>query len=427
MTDRGDGTITIKGPRLVADLKALARFGQVGTGVNRPVFTPDDVASRHWLLERMQEAGLDAVIDGIGNVYGQTPNVSRSVLIGSHTDSVPNGGWLDGALGVLYGLEIARALIESGAASDAGVDVISFADEEGRFQGTVGSRVFCGEVAPADCADVRSADGTTLAQALEQAGFAGRPLARLDPARHRAYFEAHIEQGPRLEAEAKRIGVVTAIVGIRRARVTFGGQADHAGTTPMDMRRDAGSALIEFGHDVAARFRIVGSPDSVWNFGSANFEPGAANVVPSGAELAIEYRDASRDILDRLEQAIAAAAETVNDAGKVSCRIETVLAIEPTTMDETLGKIIKAAADAHRAAAIWMPSGAGHDAMALGRHLPTAMLFIPSIGGRSHDIAEDTDEADIVLGAEVLAEAVARLCQLWTHKDTRPIASGLDD
>jgi len=400
--------IAINGQRLVSDLKALARFGRVGTGVNRPVFTPDDVASRHWLLERMQDAGLDAVIDGIGNVYGRTPKVSRSVLIGSHTDSVPNGGWLDGALGVLYGLEIARALIEAGDASESGVDVISFADEEGRFLGTVGSRVFCGEVVPADCAGVLSADGTILAEALEQAGFAGRPLARLEPARHQGYFEAHIEQGPRLEAETKRIGVVTAIVGIRRARVVFGGQADHAGTTPMDMRRDAGSALIEFAHDVAARFRNVGSTDTVWNFGSIAFEPGAANVVPSGAELMIEFRDSSLGVLDRLEQAIAAAAETVNEADKVSCRVEPVMALEPTAMDEALGTVIEEAAEMCQAPAIWMPSGAGHDAMVLGRHLPTAMLFIPSIGGRSHDIAEDTDEADIVLGAEVLAEAVAR-------------------
>ena len=218
--------IEIDPQRLMADLRKLATFGAVGTGVYRPAFSEADIAARRWLEARMREAGLEAEIDRYGNVYGRSPAASKAVLIGSHTDSVPKGGWLDGALGVIYGLEIARASLER--ASGAAVDVISFQDEEGRYMPLLGAKSFCGMLRD---------DDPALA-AIGASRFSTAP-ARLDPARHRAYLEAHIEQGPKLEAARRRIGVVTGIVGIRRVRVTAHGQADHAGTTPMAMRKDA--------------------------------------------------------------------------------------------------------------------------------------------------------------------------------------------
>jgi beta-ureidopropionase / N-carbamoyl-L-amino-acid hydrolase len=401
-------------PRLLADLHRLAQFGQVGSGVHRLSFTPEDQAARHWLLQRMTEAGLDAQIDGIGNVYGQTKGVAKAVLIGSHTDSVPKGGWLDGAMGVLYGLEIARARREAGDRADLadlGIDVISFADEEGTYRALAGSLSFCGHLSEADFDAVTNQHGKTLRAALTEAGYAGRPRVMLDPSRHVAYLEGHIEQGPRLEREGKKIGVVTGIVGIRRLQVTCTGQADHAGTTPMHLRKDAGSALIKYCHDLMQRFDQVRSPNSVWNFGYVAFEPGAGNVVPSTARVLVEFRDPAEATLDRMQAEIQAAVATANGQGGVGVQATELIRISPAEMDAKLAAMIEGAARGRGAPTLRMPSGAGHDAMVLTRHVPTAMLFIPSIGGRSHDIAEDTDEADICLGIDVLADTVRALVE----------------
>jgi N-carbamoyl-L-amino-acid hydrolase len=178
--------------RLLADLRHLAKFGQVDRGVHRLSFTLEDREARQWLLRRMTEAGLDARIDGIGNVYGQTKGVNKAVLIGSHTDSVPKGGWLDGAMGVLYGLEIARARLEAGAPMNLGIDVISFADEEGTYRALAGSLSFCGQLSEADVDAAKNQHDKTLREALSEAGYAGRPRVTLDPSRHVAYLEGHV-------------------------------------------------------------------------------------------------------------------------------------------------------------------------------------------------------------------------------------------
>lgn len=392
--------------RLLDDLRTLAQFGKTGPGVNRLSFTPEDIAARAWLLQRMADAGLDARIDGVGNVLGQTPGATRSVLIGSHTDTVPNGGWLDGAMGVIYGLEIARALIESGASPNGGVDVISFADEESAYIGTLGSRSFVGELTESEIDESHNLSGDSLRDALSRAGYAGNPEARLDGSRHVAYLEAHIEQGPRLEAEGQRIGVVTGIVGMRHMEVTFFGQADHAGTTPMALRKDAGAALFSLANEVTAGFRAVSAANTVWNFGYVSFEPGAGNVVPREARLLVEYRDPSDEVLDAMEASIMAAAERIRQEGTVAVETKRNFALTAVSMDPSMAQHVEDAAQQLNAPTIRMPSGAGHDAMHLARHVPSGMLFIPSIGGRSHDTAEDTPAEDIVLGAEVLARAV---------------------
>lgn len=384
--------IEIDPQRLMADLRKLATFGAVGTGVDRPAFSEADIAARRWLETRMREAGLQAEIDRYGNVYGRSPAASKAVLIGSHTDSVPKGGWLDGALGVIYGLEIARAILER--ASGAAVDVISFQDEEGRYMPLLGAKSFCGMLGD---------DDPALA-AIGASRFATAP-ARLDPARHRAYLEAHIEQGPKLEAARRRIGVVTGIVGIRRVRVTAHGQADHAGTTPMAMRKDAAAVLIRLAHAALERFAALAAADTVWNIGIVEVHPGAANVVPARAAMTVEFRDMDAALLERM---LGALHELVAQAasGPVAVELQETARIEPAPMDAALGEAIAQASRRHGEEPVSMPSGAGHDAMIMSRVLPSAMLFIPSIGGRSHDIAEDTSEADIVLGCRVLAAAV---------------------
>ena len=397
--------------RLMTDLHRLAEFGKLERGVHRPFLSPQDLEAREWLRQRMDGAGLEAQIDGIGNVYGQARGVSRAVLIGSHTDTVPNGGWLDGALGVIYGLEIARARIESGASGGPGVDVISFADEESAYLGMAGSRAFCGYLSEAEVEAASHEDGRSLREALVEAGYGGCPFAGLDPERHVAYLEAHIEQGPRLEAEGKRIGVVTGIVGIRRIQVTFSGQADHAGTTPMQLRRDAGAALIEFCHELRPRLEGSRSADGVWNIGRVAFHPGVGNVVPGSAEVLIEYRDQSAEVLDRMEAEIQSVVAAADGRGDVAVSATQALGLPATGVDSEIAELIAVAARGRGETPVHMPSGAGHDAMVLSSRLPVAMLFVPSIGGRSHDVAEDTSEADILLGADVLADAVQALLE----------------
>ncbi len=397
--------------RLLNSLTQLAQFGKVDTGVNRLAFTPEDRAAREWLVEQLREAGLDVEVDGIGNVYGRTRGVDTTVLIGSHTDSVPKGGWLDGAMGVLYGLEVARARNESKTLPGLGVDVISFADEEGTYRALAGSLSFCGELSDADIEDAKNTRGVSLTHALTEAGYAGRLRARIDPGRHLAYFEGHIEQGPRLEVEGQKIGLVTAIVGIRRSRITCTGQADHAGTTPMHLRKDAGAVLIRLCAELLSRFAKASSELSVWNLGHIVFEPGAGNVVPGSAQVLVEFRDSQPEVLDRLEAEINATVAAFHGQQNVCAEVVHLLRIAPADMDAALVDTLEAATRQRAVPALRMPSGAGHDAMVLSRYVPTAMFFIPSIGGRSHDVAEDTKAEDICLGADILADTVALLAQ----------------
>jgi N-carbamoyl-L-amino-acid hydrolase len=397
----------INGDRLMADLRELAGIGAYRTGVDRIALSAQDIEARRWLVAKLRRAGLDASMDRIGNVLGRDPAAGKAILIGSHTDTVPRGGWLDGALGVGYALEIARSALEADERFPTGIDVVSFEDEEGSYLPFLGSRSFFADLDQADIAAAKSNDGASLAAALQSiAGEA--PPHRFDGQRQVCYLEAHIEQGPRMEAAGRRIGVVSALVGIRRFRIRAHGAANHAGTTPMAMRRDAGAVLIGLGAAVHAEFRRLGAPDTVWNIGNMVFRPGAVNVVPGEAEMLAELRDIRTEVMDRLEQGLLA---LVADAGRgaVAVACEPTMRLPPTALAEPLGAAIAAAAQARGERPVHLPSGAGHDAMVAARFMPAAMMFVPSIGGISHDVGENTSEADIVFGCEVLADAVARL------------------
>lgn len=399
--------LIINGERLMDDLRTLARIGPYQTGVDRVALSPQDIEARRWLCGRLRDAGLKARMDRVGNVVGEYPKVQKAVLIGSHTDTVPRGGWLDGALGVVYGLEIARAHIESGSTAPIGVDVVSFSDEEGTYLPCLGSRTFCGGLPDAEIAAARSKSGALLTTALDALQNEA-PVLRLDLARHVAYLEAHIEQGPRLETSGQRVGVVTGIVGIRRFRLTARGQADHAGTTPIAMRKDAAATLFKLAVRVGSEFPQIGGPDTVWNIGTFAVKPGAANVVPSEAEMTLEFRDTETATLDRLEQTVMGWVAEVS-GGPVAIEIEPTARISPAAMAANLGEFLTAAAIEHGDRPLSMPSGAGHDAMFLTKLVPSAMMFIPSIGGRSHDITENTADGDIIFGCQVMATATDAL------------------
>ena len=395
--------------RLLSDLRTLRSIGARGMGVVRPAFSVKDMEARRWLAAQYEQAGLEATIDGVGNVLGRSRKPGRVLLVGSHSDTQPTGGWLDGALGVVYALEVARALDADSATCDLPLDIVSFQDEESRFLGCLGSRSLIGTLTPEMERGAADKDGVALADALAQAGLADAPRLRISRERYAGFFEAHIEQGPTLEDGVKRIGVVTGIVGLRGIRFVFHGQQNHAGTTMMARRRDASAALYELAHRINQEFPKVAAERSVWTMGRLKVEPNAASIVPGYAELDLQFRDAAEAPLDALTEVAQRIVAEMNAHGRV--RIEATPArapIAPTQMDGGLRAHLEASAETH-APGKWMrlPSGAFHDAGIISACLPAAMLFIPSIGGISHDFAEDSHEEDIVLGCQVLADAVA--------------------
>ena len=402
---------TINGERLLGDLRRIADFGRYQTGVHRPHLSPQDVESRHWLVARMKEAGLEPVIDGIGTVIGKSPKTGPRILIGSHSDTQPRGGWLDGVMGVIYGLEVARALAEDPETAHLAVDVASWADEEGHWGQMTGSRSFIGIFSEADIDKAKHRDeGTPMREALKAAGLEGVPREHLEEGRYRGYLEAHIEQGGLLEADEKRIGIVTAIVGIMQFRLTFSGIQNHAGTTPMPIRKDAGVAMMRLYNDVMDKFPAVSGPRSVWTVGKMVLEPGAPAIVPGRAEMVLQFRDADYKVLQAFEAKLM---EIVADHQKNSpCKVECVnlSRTQPLVMDERFLEAIEESAAVHASEKhMRMPSGAGHDAQVIGLKMPAAMMFVPSIGGISHHFTENTHDADIVLGCQVFADATAKI------------------
>jgi beta-ureidopropionase / N-carbamoyl-L-amino-acid hydrolase len=392
--------------RLLGDLYKLRTFGVYKTGVHRPSLSPEDVASRQWLADRMTEAGLEARIDGIGNVFGKSAATGRKALSGSHIESQNQAGWLDGALGVIFALEASRAIGEAGG--DIGVDAIAFFDEEGHFGSYLGSRSFIGDLGGAEIDKAKDrTHGKPLRDALAEAGYQGRPRLIIDPKRYVGFFEAHIEQGGSLEEAELRIGVVTAIVGLWDYRITVMGEQNHAGTTMMKQRRDAGLTLIRLIAAIDKQFREVAGPRSVWTCGRMEFVPSAPSIIPGEGRALFQFRDADPAILARLEAALQEQVAAFNQAGPCAISLEIIRRSTPAVMEESFLRALDAAAAHHAPGlSVRMPSGAGHDAQYLARVLPAAMMFVPSIGGISHHWSENTSDEDIVLGARVFTDAI---------------------
>lgn len=389
--------------RFLADLHELQSFGAsgMGKGVVRPAYSEADMAARAWLAGRMADAGLRVETDAMGNLFGLAQG--PSLLLGSHSDSQPEGGWLDGALGVIAALEVARASLEAGGSA---VSVVSFQDEEGRFGVTTGSAVWAGHMSLAEADLLFDHSGVPLAEARRDVPVTGG----VDPAQFTGFIEMHIEQGLVLDAAGEQIGVVSDIVGIRDMKITFEGQQNHAGTTPMHLRRDAFQAVSAFNSELNERLRNVVTPSSVWTIGHVSLQPNASSIVPGKAVFSMQWRDGDAGRLGRMEEIIRALAQEVADARGMVVSFGPLLGLEPVAMDEKLRKALENSAESI-APAQWrvMPSGALHDATNVSRLMPVAMLFVPSIDGISHAFDEDTNEADLVTGLRVLAGAVQAL------------------
>ena len=384
--------------RFLSDLNELRQIGKFKTGVHRPTYSPEDMESRRWLMERMREAGLEPEMDGIGNVLGRHPGPGPKLLIGSHIESQNEAGWLDGALGVVSGVAVARTGLP--------VDVVAFADEEGHYGNFIGSRSFTG-LLPENEIDALTnrTHGKPMREALREAGLEGRPRIAMEKGRYKGFLEMHIEQGTVLETAREQIGVVTGIVAIWQYRIAIKGQQDHAGGTTMAERRDAGLAAVRLLAWLDQEFPRHCGPRTVWTAGRIALKPGAPSIIPGEAEVLFQFRDIDVGVLDRLDETLRRGVQEVNRTNRCTATLEVVSQSQPAPCDSALQHALANAAES-LASGRWrrMPSGAGHDAQYMARQVPSAMLFVPSIGGISHHWAEDTDQADLALGLQVLAE-----------------------
>jgi beta-ureidopropionase / N-carbamoyl-L-amino-acid hydrolase len=398
------------GERVLADLNALRAIGAYKTGVHKPTFSEPHRRSLAWLVEKLPEAGLTGVIDGIGNVIGTSTKSGPKLLAGSHLESQNYAGWLDGPLGVVYALEAAR-VINSDPSLRGAVEVAAWCDEEGHFGHFLGSRSYVGGVTEADIDAARDrTTGQSMRDALRDAGFAGRAHVTAEPGRHIGYLEAHIEQGDTLESSGLAIGVVTSIVGIWQYRINFVGEQNHAGTTRMGVRKDAGLALAKFCVAIDERFPAASGPRTVWTTGRITLDPGAPSIIPGAAEMLFQIRDDDPAVIARLEDLLRTMVDEVTAQGPCSVTFERLRTGVPAKMHPPFQEAIEAAGKTFAdGRSVRMPSGAGHDAQVLATIMPAAMLFVPSIGGVSHHWSENTADADIVTGAQVFVDACRRI------------------
>ena len=398
------------GARVLADLNALRAIGAYKTGVHKPTFSEPHIRSLAWLTQRFPEADLTSEIDGIGNVIGTSTKPGPKLLAGSHLESQNYAGWLDGPLGVVYALEAAR-VINPDPNIHGAVEVAAWCDEEGHFGSFLGSRSYVGAVTEADIDAARDRNsGKTMREALREVGLAGRPRVTAERGRHIGYLKAHIEQGDRLESDALKIGIVTSIVGIWQYRITFTGEQNHAGTTRMAVRRDAGLALARFCVEIDDRFPAACGPRTVWTTGSITLDPGAPSIIPGSAEMLFQIRDDDPGVIARLEALLRGMAAEVTAQGRCGVAVERIRTGAPAMMDASIQQAIETASENLAGGrSLRIPSGAGHDAQILATVMPAGMLFVPSIGGISHHWSENTDDADIVTGAQVFVEACRRL------------------
>ena len=400
----------VDGARVLADLNALRAIGAYKTGVHKPTFSRAHAQSLGWLVEQLAGAELAASIDGIGNVLGTSTKRGPKMLAGSHLESQNYAGWLDGPLGVVYALEAAR-VINTDRNINGAVEVAAWCDEEGHFGHFLGSRSYVGDVSERDIDAARDRNSDrTMREALSSVGLAGRPRALAERGRHIGYLEAHIEQGDRLESAGLAIGIVTSIVGIWQYRITFVGEQNHAGTTRMEIRKDAGLALAKFCVAIDDCFPKLCGPRTVWTTGSIALDPGAPSIIPGRADMLFQIRDDDPAVIDRLERKLETMAADFTARCPCTVTLERIRTGTPALMDRRFQDAIEAASKSFAGGrSARMPSGAGHDAQILARIMPAGMMFVPSIGGVSHHWSENTDDADIVRGAEVFVDACRRL------------------
>jgi len=409
-----DSALRVDFDRLQADVDTLAAIGRdEDRGIYRMAFTDADMQARAWLARRIEEAGLALHVDGAANVHGRLgwDGKRPSVMTGSHIDTVPGAGHLDGALGVLAGLECLRRLRELGVETRYPLELVAFTDEEGRFGGMFGSQAIAGQLTPDSIYSARDLDGLGLVDAMKERGLDAMDAlrARRDPASVHAFVELHIEQGPVLDSQKATIGVVEGIVGLFRWNVRLIGAANHAGTTPMNLRRDAFQGLAEVAASVPRVLEEDGSPRSVATIGRVELVPGAANVVPGRVEFSLEVRDIDPDVIAGLGVAFRRVMSAIARRRDLMFEFEVISELAPVRCDPGVMQSVREAAQDLGVQSLQLPSGAAHDTQMMSRIARAGMVFVPSQGGRSHSAAEWTAWSDIENGANVLLNTLYRL------------------
>jgi beta-ureidopropionase / N-carbamoyl-L-amino-acid hydrolase len=416
-------TLRIDPQRLMARLDALAAIGAIdGGGCCRLALTDDDRRGRDLVVQWMRELGLAVTVDAIGNVFGRRRgrrDELAPVMTGSHIDTVRTGGRYDGNLGVLAGLEVVQTLDAAGIATDRPLVVAFFTDEEGaRFApDMLGSLVYAGGLPLAEALELRAIDGARLGDELQRIGYAGD--APVGVHRPRAFVELHIEQGPVLDTEGVTIGAVEDLQGISWQAFSITGQSNHAGTTPMRLRHDAGYAAAAVATFVRALAREMGGAQ-VATVGQIDLHPNLINVIAARATLTVDLRHTDEALLQQAEARLAAFLERLAAEEGVQIASRRLARFEPVVFDAGMVQRIEAVARrlgfGHRR----MTSGAGHDAQMLARLCPTAMIFVPSVKGISHNPAEHTAPADLAAGADVLLHTLLGLANETEPEPLRP-------
>ncbi len=402
--------------RIRKDLEFLAGITSTpGEGVTRLAFSAEETRAREYLRKEMEAAGLEIYQDNAGNLFGRREGTLKDapvVMFGSHIDSVVNGGAFDGPAGVISALEALRVINEEGMETVNPLEMVVMTEEEGgRFgSGVWGSRAMAGIVSEDEIYKGTDSLGITKAEAMESFGLdpASVGKARREQGSIKAFLELHIEQGPVLEQNGCDAGIVESIVGIRTFFVTVKGKADHAGTTPMDFRRDAlvGASRVISEIDAIARRAGKGTVATV---GMVNVRPGAFNIVPEEVQFSIDLRDSSEPVIEAAASEIKKYLEEQCSSRGLAFSWEERLSISPVRIDPGIMSIFQEVAAEKNISTHVMPSGAGHDAMVMARVAPVGMIFVPSRNGKSHCPEEWTDYDQVARGAEMILGAVIRL------------------
>ena len=418
--------LRVDGARLLDRLMALADVGAIdGGGVCRLALTDEDKAGRDLVVSWMHDLGMDVLVDKIGNVVatwgGRDPSLAP-VMCGSHIDTVRTGGKYDGNYGVLSGLEVVETLITAGVQPERPIAVAFFTDEEGaRFHpDMLGSLVYASGLAVEDALDIDGIDGARLGDELVRIGYAGpHPCPIVVP---HAYVEVHIEQGPVLEADDVTVGAVTGVQGIHWEEVTIEGRSSHAGTTPMAMRRDAGLAAAQLAVRVREIVSEVGGTP-VGTVGAIDLYPNLVNVVAARAVVAVDVRNTDAAELARTIDLVAECCEALAADGDLAVSRVVTADYAPVDFDPAIVALVEQMAAELGHPVRRLPSGAGHDAQMLARLCPAGMIFVPSVDGLSHNVAEHTEPADLAAGADVLLHCVLALSGATHHDPLGPPAA----
>lgn len=412
----------VSGLRLAERLAELAQIGRTADGGSRRIgFSLEEKEAKQRVKNWMQEAGLEVREDEAGNVFGRLSGRDETlpvVMSGSHVDTVPNGGHFDGTLGVLCALEVAESWKKRGFQPRHPFEVAVFSDEEGaRFNGGLtGSQAFVGEIDLNEQKKLRDIHGEPFCQVLQKVGLDGNKInqAARDLSQIAAFVEVHIEQGRRLEKAGVPVGVVSGIAGPCWLELQFHGEAGHAGNTPMAGRKDA---LVAASRLISKLPQWPGlySESAVATAGKLEVKPNGVNVIPGEVRLYVDVRDIHAAARDRLVDRIVKEARQIGEALGVAVTARETLRVEPVAVDKALSQKLEETITENGLPSCRLPSGAGHDAMILGRHVPMAMLFVRSRGGISHHPDEWTDLADAVAAARVLVDFLEKLAGSANH------------